>query len=66
MKTILLRYQGHGVFTTRQKLAFRKNQVLRVAVSQTPITDATFGVIKLPRHLAKRLAHDPDLGGWAG
>ena len=64
LKTVTLTYKGRGVFTTRQKLSFRKGQAIRVYIGATPWTNATRGIIKVPPRLARRLAEDPELGAW--
>lgn len=64
VKTIRLTYRGRGVFTTRQRLSLKKDQTIRAYLGPTPQTDATRGLLKLPRRLARRLAEDPELSPW--
>jgi hypothetical protein len=64
IKMIRLTYRGGGMFTTTQTLSLTKGQTISVYLSPTPITDATRGVIKLPRRVAARLATDPELSVW--
>lgn len=61
MTTLRLTYKGRGLFVTRQKLTLRKGQAIRAYIGPAPITEATRGIIKVSRRLAKRIAEDPEL-----
>ncbi len=64
LKALTLTYKGRGIFTTRKKLSLRSGEAIRVFLSPTPWTDATYGSLKLSPRQAKRIAEDPDLSVW--
>ena len=63
-KTIVLTYKGHGLFAAKPKLTLRKGQTIRVSLGPTPISDAMYGAMKVPKRWIERLTHDPELGQW--